>query len=156
MDVSAMFPKQVLQIFCSVNFRPFSVSKERSEFVNKFRVGKHPSILQIIHAPGPPPPAFRPFRDTSMRAAPMDVSAMFPKHILQIFCSVNFRPFSVSKERSEFDNKFCVVKHPSILPIIHAPGRKPLYAIKRARHVFVFTRKSRTFEHSNQTTLTHA
>ena len=52
MDVSAMFPKQVLQIFCSVNFRPFSVSKERSEFVNKFRVGKHPSILQIIHAPG--------------------------------------------------------------------------------------------------------
>ena len=86
----------------------------------------------------------------------MNVSAMFPKQVLQIFCSVNFRPFSVSKERSEFVNKFRVGKHPSILQIIHVPARKPFSAIKRARHVFVFTRKSRTFEHSNQTTLTHA
>ena len=86
----------------------------------------------------------------------MDVSAMFPKQVLQIFCSVIFRPFSVSKERSEFVNKFRVGKHPSILQIIHAPSRKPFSAIKRARHVFVFTRKSRNFEHSNQTTLTHA
>ena len=73
-----------------------------------------------------------------MRAAPMDVSAMFPKHVLQIFCSVNFRPFSVSKERSEFVNKFRVGKHPSILQIIHTPGTQTLFRDKTRPARFCF------------------
>ena len=51
--------------------------------------------------------AFRRFRDASMRAAPMDAGAMFPDKARQKICSVNFRPFSAYKERSEFERVPC-------------------------------------------------
>ena len=45
MDAGAMFPNKAPQKICSVNFRPFSAYKERSEFGNEFRVQKNPYIL---------------------------------------------------------------------------------------------------------------
>ena len=71
---------------CSVNFRPFSAHKERSEFETVPCPQK--SLHSLYARPRHPNPtrqgyrlsglAFRRFRDASMRAAPMDAGAMFP------------------------------------------------------------------------------
>ena len=71
---------------CSVNFRPFSAYKERSEF----ETVPCPKKILPFFLPSALPPnsplqgcrpyglAFRRFRGASMRVAPMDAGAMFP------------------------------------------------------------------------------
>ena len=117
------------QKICSVNFRPFSAYKERSEFENSSVSKKSFHSLYARHCH----PALRSksagLQDSRSVGSVMHPCAQrlwMPVPCSQTkpakICSVNFRPFSAYKERSEFETVPCP---PKSLHSFYARPRHP-------------------------------